>query len=209
MSGRVTIIDYGMGNLRSVQKAFEFLGAKAQVTHSASAIAKAERLVLPGVGAFGDAMQELRRRHLVDPIHAAIAKGTPFLGLCLGLQLLFESSEESPGVRGLGVLSGRVRRLPRKPKNLKVPHIGWNSLMQSKHAKPNWLLHGVPEGGFVYFVHSFYAEPKDKKVVAAETTYGTRFASVVTQDNVAATQFHPEKSQKVGLAILKNFIHYA
>lgn len=202
----VTIVDYGMGNLRSVQKAFEHLGASARVTSSPAAVRRAGALVLPGVGAFGDAMRELRRRHLVEPILERIRAGVPFLGLCLGLQLLFETSEEAPGVKGLGVLRGRVRRIPRRPASLKVPHMGWNQLERTNGSV---LLRGVRDGDFVYFVHSYYADASDPGVVAAWTTYGCRFPSVVTAGHVAATQFHPEKSQKVGAMILKNFLRTA
>jgi len=208
----VTIVDYGMGNLRSVQKAFEWLGARAQVTGSPTAIRRAGRLVLPGVGAFGDAMRELRRRRLVEPLLARIYAGAPFLGLCLGLQLLFEASEESPGVRGLGIMRGRVRRLPRpRPGDgsLKVPHIGWNQLRRSRDADGCPVLLGVPNGAFVYFVHSYYAAPADRRLVVAWTTYGCRFPSVIWCENVAATQFHPEKSQQVGLTILKDYLRWA
>ncbi len=195
-----------MGNLRSVQKAFESLGARARVTASPAAVRRAGRLVLPGVGAFGDAMRELRRRRLVEPLVERLRAGVPFLGLCLGLQLLFETSEESPGVRGLGVLAGRVRRIPRRPATLKVPHIGWNQLTRRTRCP---LLRGVADGAFVYFVHSYYAAPAEPAVVAARTTYGCAFPSVVWTDNVAATQFHPEKSQRVGLTMLRNFVSWS
>jgi len=207
----VTIVDYGMGNLRSVQKAFEWLGARAQVTGSPAAVRRAGRLVLPGVGAFGDAMRELRCRRLVEPLLARIRAGVPFLGLCLGLQLLFEASEESPRVCGLGVMPGRVRRLPRPRSaggSLKVPHIGWNQLRRSRGADGCPLLRGVPDGAFVYFVHSYYAAPVNRSVVAAWTTYGCRFPSVIWRENIAATQFHPEKSQRVGLTILKDYLRW-
>ena len=201
----VTIVDYGMGNLRSVQKAFESLGARAVVTASPAAVRRAGRLVLPGVGAFGDAMRELRRRRLVAPVLARIRAGVPFLGLCLGLHLLFETSEESPGVRGLGVLAGRVRKLPRRPSTLKIPHMGWNQLDLAARESP-LLGRGVKTGDFVYFVHSYYAAPDDRRPVAAWTTYGCRFPSVIQAGHVAATQFHPEKSQRVGLTMLRNYL---
>lgn len=203
MKPNVTIIDYGMGNLRSVQKAFESLGANATVTASPAAIRRAGRLVLPGVGAFGDAMRELRRRRLVEPLIARIQAGAPFLGLCLGLQLLFESSEESPSVRGLGVLKGRVRKMVRRPASLKIPHMGWNQVMPRPGVP---LLRGITPGAYVYFVHSYYAEPADDAVTAATTTYGRSFASAVSAGHVSATQFHPEKSQQVGLTMLRNFL---
>lgn len=209
----VTIVDYGMGNLRSVQKAFEHLGARARVTDSPTVVRRATRLVVPGVGAFGDAMRELRRRRLVDPILARIRAGVPFLGLCLGLQLLFEASEESPAVRGLGVLPGRVRRLPRRPATLKIPHMGWNQLEISEKLKVKsvkcHLLRGVRDGAYVYFVHSYYADPEDSGMVAAWTTHGCRFPAVIGAGTIAATQFHPEKSQRVGLTILANFVRTA
>ena len=204
-SALVVIVDYGMGNLRSVQKAFEFLGARALVTSSPAAVRRAGRLVLPGVGAFGDAMRELESRRLLEPIRSRIEAGIPFLGLCLGLQLLFETSEESPGVQGLAVLPGRVRRLPRRPRSLKIPHMGWNQLEIVDRG--SWIVdRRVQDGSFVYFVHSYYAAPAQRGVVAAQTTYGCTFPSVVCRGNIAATQFHPEKSQRVGLTILKNFL---
>ncbi len=199
----LAIIDYGMGNLASVRKAIQHLGGRAQVTSDPQKISRAKGLILPGVGAFGEAMAELRKRGLITPIRQSIAGGKPFLGLCLGLQLLFESSEESPGVRGLGILPGKVRRLPRK-KDLKVPHMGWNRV---EPETGNPLLHGIPDGAFMYFVHSFYADPADGSVVAARTEYGCRFPSVIWDGGrVFATQFHPEKSQKWGLKILENFL---
>jgi len=199
----VAIIDYGMGNLASVQKACRFLGYRARVTSDPKQVAQAKKLILPGVGAFGEAMRELRRRRLIAPITGSIAEGKPFLGLCLGLQLLFESSEESAGVRGLGVLPGRVRRFARK-KGLKVPHMGWNRI---EIARRNPLFAGVPDGAFMYFVHSFFADPEQRLLVAARTDYDGRFPSVVWDGgSVWATQFHPEKSQKWGLKILGNFL---
>ena len=199
----VAIIDYGMGNLASVEKAIRFLGTRAAVTSDPRKVARAGALILPGVGAFGAAMGELRRRKLVEPILDSIGKGKPFLGLCLGLQLLFESSEESPGVRGLKVLRGKVRRFPRGPR-LKVPHMGWNGI---EIRRPNPLLAGVPEGAFMYFVHSFFADPEDRSLTAARTSYGRPFPSVVWNGgSVWATQFHPEKSQRWGLRILRNFL---
>ena len=192
-----------MGNLCSVLKACRFLGREARVTSDPKKISRASALILPGVGAFGPAMAELKRRRLVAPVLDSIVAGKPFLGLCLGLQLLFESSEESPGVRGLGVLPGRIRRFPRG-RDLKVPHMGWNRL---EIVRPNRLLADVPDGAFMYFVHSFYAEPGDRSLVAARTGYGRAFPSVVWDGGrVWATQFHPEKSQKWGLRILGNFL---
>ncbi len=205
----ITIVDYGMGNLRSVQKAFEWVGAAARITDSPAAVRRAGRLVLPGVGAFGDAAQELRRRRLWDPVMARLRAGVPFLGVCLGLQLLCERSEESPGVRGFGFLEGRVLRLPRRPASLKIPHMGWNQLQRGVAAARCPVLRGVPDGAYVYFVHSYYAAPADRRVIAATTTYGCAFPAVVWQDNLVATQFHPEKSQRAGLTMLKNFVEWS
>ncbi|MDO8730110.1 MAG: imidazole glycerol phosphate synthase subunit HisH [Candidatus Omnitrophota bacterium] len=202
MSG-VAIIDYGMGNLASVEKACAFLGVRAQVTSDPKQIGRAAKVILPGVGAFGAAMGELKKRRLIAPILDAITEERPFFGLCLGLQLLFESSDEAPGVRGLCILPGKVKRFPRK-KGLKVPHMGWNQL---EIARRNPLLAGIPDGAFMYFVHSFYAVPGDRYLVAARTGYGRMFPSVVWDGGrIWATQFHPEKSQKWGLRILKNFL---
>jgi len=206
----IAIIDYGMGNLASVNKAFAFVGGRACVTSDPAAVAKAKAVVFPGVGAFGEAMAELKKRRLVDPIVGSIRDGKPFLGLCLGLQLLFSSSEESSGVKGLGVLPGRVRKFPARA-GLKVPHMGWNQIeIASASPRNDGILRGVPEGAFMYFVHSFYAAPESPEAVVATTAYGCRFPSVVSNgDRLWATQFHPEKSQKWGLRILKNFIKEA
>ena len=199
----VAIVDYGMGNLSSVAKACAFLGTPAVVTSDPKRIARAGKIILPGVGAFGAAMGELKKRRLIEPVLVSVVREKPLLGLCLGLQLLFESSEESPGVRGLGILPGKVKRFPRK-KGLKVPHMGWNRLEISRR---NPLLAGLPDGAFMYFVHSFYAEPGDRSLVAARTGYGRSFPSVVWDGgHIWATQFHPEKSQKWGLRILRNFL---
>ena len=214
----IIIVDYGMGNLRSVSKAVEALGAEARVTSDPGEVAKAPQLILPGVGAFGAAMRELTARGLIEPIKAAIASGTPYLGLCLGLQLLFDSSEESPDVAGLGVLPGAVKRFPHSATGFKVPHMGWNQVMSPQptahSAQPTAeptprrcpLLNGIPEGSFFYFVHSYYAEPSEPSVVAGETEHGLRFAAMVWRERLFATQFHPEKSQAAGLRLLQNFI---
>ena len=205
----IAVIDYGMGNLRSVEKALEISGAKTVVTSSARAIAGCDKIVFPGVGAFGDAMKELKSRRLVEPIKDAIACGKPFLGLCLGLQLLFEKSEEAPGVKGLGILKGDVRRFRFKRGNaLKVPHMGWNNIAYSLKLKAISLklLRGVPDNSYMYFVHSYYAVPKNKKDILTTTDYGIKFASGVCKDNIYGLQFHPEKSQELGLRILKNFV---
>jgi len=202
----IVVIDYGMGNLHSVRKALEVVGARATVSSSAKDILKADKIVFPGVGSFGEAMKELKRRKLVQPIKDAINGGKPFLGLCLGLQLLFERSEEAPGVKGLGVLKGEVKRF--KLKGLKVPHMGWNSIKvtRSPGHRVTRIFKRVPDGSYMYFVHSYYVKPKEKKVVLTTTNYGIDFASGVRKDNVYAFQFHPEKSQALGLKILKNFV---
>lgn len=202
----IVVIDYGMGNLHSVHKALEVVGAKARVTSRPEEIRKADKIVFPGVGSFGEAMDELERRKLIKPIKDAIRAGVPFLGLCLGLQLLFDKSEEAPGVRGLCVIRGEVKRF--RTKGLKVPHMGWNNIAYSLKLKAGSqkLLKGAPNGSYMYFVHSYYAVPKDKKDILTTTDYGIRFASGVCKDNVYGLQFHPEKSQAMGLKILENFI---
>ena len=198
----ITIVDYGMGNLRSVAKALEHLGASVRVTDDPAQVARAEKLVLPGVGAFDAAMEELRSRRLVEPLTAAIRRGVPYLGICLGLQLLFEASDEG-STPGLGILQGRVRRFA-PTAQLKIPHMGWNQVSGSRNGCP--LLREIPEGSFFYFVHSYYAQPVDRSLVALEADYGIRFAAMVWRDHLFATQFHPEKSQALGLQLLKNFI---
>jgi glutamine amidotransferase len=197
----IAIIDYRMGNLRSVQKAFEKVGCQAIITSDPEEAARAEKIVLPGVGAFGDAMEELRHRSLVEPIREAIDAGRPFLGICLGLQLLFETSDEGGEHRGLGVLPGAVVRF-HVPPPYKVPHIGWN---QVRIRRPAPILRGIRDGAHFYFVHSYYVVPADDEVVALETDYHRPFCSMVWRGNVFAVQFHPEKSQKDGLQLLKNF----
>lgn len=209
----IAIIDYGMGNLRSVQKAFETVGHQAVVTRDRHAIADASHVVLPGVGAFADCMANLERYGLVEPIRKTVASGKPFLGICLGLQLLFTESEEFGVHKGLGLLPGRVKKFPfggdspaPKPNGhggrLKVPHMGWNGVTIERAAPP---LKGINSGEHVYFVHSYYVEPQDKSVVATMTDYGLPFVSSVWRDNIFACQFHPEKSQAAGLRIVKNF----
>ena len=205
----IVIIDYGMGNLRSVSKALESLGAAVCVSSDPREVERAKKLVLPGVGAFPAAMRELSSRALVDPIKAAIAKGTPYLGICLGLQLLFERSEEGEGAAGLGVLKGVVKRFASS--KLKIPHMGWNQIVRPQQAASRKqadcpLLNGVHDQSFVYFVHSYYGQPADSSLIALETEYGTQFASMVWRNHLFATQFHPEKSQAIGLRLLKNFI---
>jgi glutamine amidotransferase len=201
----IAVIDYGMGNLRSVQKALEEVGAKALITSDPADLKRCDKVVFPGVGAFGDAMKELRRRGLVDPIKDAIADGKLFLGLCLGLQLLFEKSEESPGVKGLSVLKGEVRRFRFPKSGLKVPHMGWNSISKKAKGPGARILKGIPDGTHVYFVHSYFVLPKDRTSILTTTDYGTDFVSGVCKDNIYGLQFHPEKSQSLGLKILKNF----
>ena len=198
----LAIVDYGMGNLRSVQKALERVGQAAEVTGDTDRIATAPAVVLPGVGAFGACMQNLTRLGLVEPVCAAIAAGRPFLGICLGMQLLFEESEEFGPVRGLGVLPGRVVRFAPDPAR-KVPHMGWNELRVARRVP---VLAGIDSGAAVYFVHSYYPVPGDPGLVATTTSYGPEFASSVARDNVFACQFHPEKSQRVGLRLLENFV---
>jgi glutamine amidotransferase len=198
---RIAIIDYQMGNLRSVQKGFERVGHTAVITSDPAELAAADKLVLPGVGAFGDAMAELSRRGLVEPIREAIAAGKPFLGICLGLQLLFEVGYEGGQFAGLGILPGKVVRFD-VPPPLKVPHMGWNRV-QVRRRPP--LLEGIADGTFFYFVHSYHAVPDDPQVVALACDYGGPFCAAVWRENVFATQFHPEKSQSEGLKILKNF----
>jgi glutamine amidotransferase len=197
----LAIIDYQMGNLRSVQKGFEKVGHQAVITSDPDVLRRATKVVLPGVGAFGDAMAELRRRDLVEPIRDAIHAGKPFLGICLGLQLLFDKGHEGGEHQGLGVLPGKVVRFE-LPHDYKVPHMGWNQLLIRRPAP---ILDGLGEGTHVYFVHSYYVVPEDASVVATETEYGQPFCSMVWRDNVYATQFHPEKSQADGLRILRNF----
>lgn len=197
----VAVVDYGMGNLRSVQKALEKVGCHASVTSDPGHISSAEGVILPGVGAFRDCMANLTQAQLVDPVREAIAEGKPFLGICLGMQLLLSVSEEFGVHEGLDLIPGRVVRFPHW-KDLKVPHMGWNRVHFSGN---NPLFKGIPEGSFFYFVHSYYADPEDTEVVAGWTEYGVRFCSAISRDNIFACQFHPEKSQRWGLKILENF----
>ncbi|MGN6547744.1 MAG: imidazole glycerol phosphate synthase subunit HisH [Aureliella sp.] len=201
-SACVTIVDYQMGNLRSVQKALEHVGACATISDKPEEIAAAARLILPGVGAFGDAMRELESRHLVEPIIDFIRGGQPFLGICLGLQLLFETGEEGGSHRGLGVIPGRVKRFELPPE-YKVPHMGWNRVTARQPGVP--LLEGLPENPYFYFVHSYYVEPKDESISWLTCDYGGEFCAAIARDNLFATQFHPEKSQNHGLKLLENF----
>ena len=196
----ITIIDYAINNLRSVEKAFQSLGIAVEASDDPRKIGAAEKLVLPGVGAFADAMNNLRAKKLQELIRDRVRYGTPLLGLCLGLQLLFSESEEFGRTLGFDFIPGKVKRLPA---DLKVPHIGWNQL----HVKrPDPLLEGISEGSFVYFVHSYYAEAEEAGDVLATTDYGLEFTAIARKSNVWATQFHPEKSQEVGLRLLRNFV---
>lgn len=200
----IAIVDYDMGNLKSVQKAFEAVGHRAAVTRDPKAIADASHVVLPGVGAFGDCMRNLERYGLVEPVTKAIAAGKPFLGICLGFQLLFTESEEFGRHRGLGVIPGKVVRFTSNGSAapLKVPHMGWNSIVIGNRPP---VLEGVPDGVFMYFVHSYYVVPDDRAVACTMTDYGTPFVSSIARDNIFACQFHPEKSQQEGLRIIRNF----
>jgi len=197
----ITIIDYGMGNLRSVQKAFESLGIDAKISTSPGEIAAAEKVVLPGVGAFRDAIRELKRLDLVGPIRHHLAQEKPFLGICLGLQMLFDVSYEDGEYEGLGIIPGKVVRFP-ETSGFKVPHMGWNTL-QVVGEQP--LLANIPRDAYFYFVHSYYVAPTDESWIAARTDYIHPFTSMIRRGNLFATQFHPEKSQRVGLQLLKNF----
>lgn len=197
----IAIIDYDAGNLKSVEKALRFLREDTIVTRDSSVIMEADKVILPGVGSFGDAMNNLDHFGLVDTIKKVTANGTPFLGICLGLQLLFENSDETPGAEGLGILKGSILRIP-PGEGLKIPHMGWNSLEITPGAR---LFKGVPNGSYVYFVHSYYLKAGDPQIVTASTEYGTHIHACVESDNVFACQFHPEKSSDAGLTILKNF----
>lgn len=196
----IAIIDYDAGNLKSVEKALVSLGQKVIVTRDREEILSADKVILPGVGAFGDAMAKLQSYHLVDTIKEVVANQTPFLGICLGLQLMFERSEEAPGIEGLGLLKGEIVRFPET--GLKIPHIGWNSLEITPGAT---LFKGIPNQSYVYFVHSYYLKAADESIVAASTEYATHVHASVEQGNIFACQFHPEKSSDVGLKILSNF----
>lgn len=198
----IAIIDYGMGNLRSVQKAFERVGHEAVVTSDARRVLAAKAVVLPGVGAFSDCMRNLQEYGLVEAVYKSIESGRPFLGICLGLQLLFTESEEFGLHKGLDIIKGRVVRFPHLIPKLKVPHMGWNTIKIGR--KPP-ILEDIKDGTFVYFVHSYYVVPAEEGVIATATEYGVSFASMIWKDNIYATQFHPEKSQEVGLRILKRF----
>lgn len=197
----IAIIDYGAGNLHSVKNALDFLGADSVVTGEASEIKKADKVILPGVGAFGDAMKCLTGSGLAETVREVIADGKPFLGICLGLHMLFEKSEETPHVKGLGIFKGKAVKIP--DTGLKIPHMGWNSIKLTKDSK---ILKNIGAEPYVYFVHSYYIRPEDKSIVSAYTEYGERLDIAVEKDNIFATQFHPEKSGDLGMTILKNFI---
>lgn len=199
----VAIIDYDAGNIKSVEKAVIALGQNAVVTREADKILAADHVILPGVGAFGDAMEKLRRYALIEVIREVVDLQTPFLGICLGLQLLFESSEECADVEGLGILPGKIVRIPEQS-DLKIPHIGWNSLHFPNQGR---LFQDIPDGAYVYFVHSYYLQAKEPEIVTASTEYGVNIHASVEKDNVFACQFHPEKSSEVGMTILKNFFN--
>ena len=198
----IAFIDYDAGNIKSVEKAMLLLGQEVKITREKDEILNADKVILPGVGAFGDAMGKIRQYGLEEVIKEVVKKGTPFLGICLGLQLLFESSDETPGVEGLGILKGKILRIPDK-EGLKIPHMGWNSL---KFPKEGRLFKGLPEDSYVYFVHSYYLEAEEESIVTATTEYSTRIHASVEQGNVFACQFHPEKSSDVGIQILRNFV---
>ncbi len=198
----IAIIDYDAGNLKSVEKALVSLGEVPVITREKDAILNADKVILPGVGAFGDAMEKLQQYGLTDVIRQVAKNDTPLLGICLGLQLLFESSEESPGVEGLGICKGKILRIP-STDGLKIPHMGWNSLHYDHSGR---LFAGIEEDSYVYFVHSYYLEAEDEAIVTASTEYAVHIHASIEQGNVFACQFHPEKSSDTGLAILKNFI---
>ena len=198
----IAIIDYGAGNLHSVQNALKYLGAENFVSDDSEKILSADKVILPGVGAFGDAMSALNEKNLVDTVKMAVKMGKPVLGICLGMQLFFDESEESPGVSGLGILKGKFKKIP-KVSDIKIPHMGWNSLQMPKSSR---IFHDIGDEPYVYFVHSYYLEPENEEDVSAYATYGKKIAVAAEKDNIFLTQFHPEKSGDIGLKILKNFI---
>lgn len=198
----IALIDYDAGNMKSVEKALQLMGQETEVTRDPERILGADRVILPGVGSFGDAMGNLHRFGLVEVIREVVRQNTPFLGICLGLQLLFERSQESPGVEGLGILEGEIVKIP-AGEGLKIPHMGWNSLEYPGQGR---LFAGIPENSYVYFVHSYYLKAKDPSIVKAVTRYGVKIHASVEKGNLFACQFHPEKSSDVGLQILKNFV---
>lgn len=197
----IAIIDYDAGNIKSVEKALKFLGEDIILTRDKDEILSADKVILPGVGAFGEAMEKLNKYDLIGTIHEVVSRNIPFLGICLGLQLFFESSEEAPGVKGLGILKGEIVKIP-EDKGLKIPHIGWNSLNLKGEGR---LFKGIKDNPYVYFVHSYYLRAEDESIVKAYTDYAADIQASVEQGNIFACQFHPEKSSDVGLKILKNF----
>jgi len=206
----IAVIDYGTGNIHSVQKALQLYGAKTKVTNRPQDISKCEKIVLPGVGAFDDAVRELKKTKLIPALKEHIETKKPFLGICLGMQLLFEASQEARKEKGLAIFKGRVKKF-RGKKGMKVPHMGWNqikvrALQRHNAIKDCPLLKGIPDNSLVYFCHSYYPEPADKKNIAATCSYGVNFSAVAWQDNLYGVQFHPEKSQAIGLKIIKNFV---
>lgn len=194
----IAIIDYGAGNLHSVKNALDYIGAECEITSSAEKILEADAVILPGVGAFGDCMRSLEKAGLIDVVKTAAKSGKPFLGICLGLQLMFEESEETPGVKGLGIFKGKVVKIP--DCGLKIPHMGWNSIKLEKESRL------FEDNSFVYFVHSYYIQPEDKSIVSASAEYGTKLDVAVESGNVFAAQFHPEKSGEEGMKILRKFV---
>lgn len=198
----IAIVDYDAGNIKSVEKALQFLGQEPVVTRDKETLLQAEKVIVPGVGAFGDAMGKMHQYGLVEVLREIAAKGTPLLGICLGLQLFFESSEETPGVEGLGLLPGKIVRIPDK-EGFKIPHMGWNSIQINPASR---LLKGIEEGAYVYFVHSYYLQAENEADVAATTDYVVNIHAAAEHENIFATQFHPEKSGEIGLRIFKNFI---
>lgn len=198
----IAIVDYDAGNIKSVEKALQFLGQEPVVTRDKETLLQAEKVIVPGVGAFGDAMRKMHQYGLVEVLREIADKGTPLLGICLGLQLFFESSEETPGVEGLGLLLGKIVRIPDK-EGFKIPHMGWNSIQINPASR---LLKGIEEGAYVYFVHSYYLQAENEADVAATTDYVVNIHAAAEHENIFATQFHPEKSGEIGLQILKNFI---
>ena len=194
----IAIIDYGAGNLHSVKNALDYIGAECEITSSSEKILEADAVILPGVGAFGDCMRSLEKAGLIDVVKTAAKSGKPFLGICLGLQLMFEESEETPGVKGLGIFKGKVVKIP--DCGLKIPHMGWNSIKLEKESRL------FEDNSFVYFVHSYYIQPEDKSIVSASAEYGTKLDVAVESGNVFAAQFHPEKSGEEGMKILRKFV---
>ena len=201
----ITIINYGAGNLFSVEKAFSALGADVRVSSTASDILSADKIVLPGVGAFGDCMEQLNASGLIPAIREGVARGIPLLGICVGLQILFEGSEESSGVEGLGLLQGRVSRIAAPHE--KIPHMGWNALNIAENHREKGLFAGIPQDSYAYFVHSYHALPKDRAIISSTCFYGEEITASISAGNIMATQFHPEKSGDIGLKIIHNFVH--